>query len=57
MNPAEALKYYFHYDQFRYGQEEIIENIMRGGNILAVLPTGAGKSICYQIPEIGRAHV
>jgi ATP-dependent DNA helicase RecQ len=52
MNPAEALKYYFHYDQFRYGQEEIIENIMKGENILAVLPTGAGKSICYQIPAL-----
>ena len=52
MNPAEALKYYFHYDNFRYGQEEIIENILRGENILAVLPTGAGKSICFQIPAL-----
>src|ERR1035437_4185769 len=49
MNPVEALKYYFHHDQFRPGQEEIITNIMMGENILAVLPTGAGKSICYQI--------
>ena len=52
MNPVEALKYYFHHDQFRHGQEEIITNIMRGENILAVLPTGAGKSICYQIPAL-----
>jgi len=52
MNPTEALKYYFHYDTFRHGQEEIIENILRGENILAVLPTGAGKSICFQIPAL-----
>jgi ATP-dependent DNA helicase RecQ len=52
MNPTEALKYYFHHDQFRHGQEEIIDNIMKGENILAVLPTGAGKSVCYQIPAL-----
>ena len=52
MNPVEALKYYFHHDQFRHGQEEIITNIMKGENILAILPTGAGKSICYQIPAL-----
>lgn len=52
MNHKEALKKYFGYDSFRTGQEEIIDTIVNGGNVLAVLPTGAGKSICYQIPAL-----
>jgi ATP-dependent DNA helicase RecQ len=52
MTPFEALKNYFGYDTFRSGQEEIIEAILNGENVLAVLPTGAGKSICYQIPAL-----
>ncbi|HEX9252647.1 MAG TPA: ATP-dependent DNA helicase RecQ, partial [Ignavibacteriaceae bacterium] len=47
-----ALKKYFNYDNYRLGQLEIIEEIISGGNVLAVLPTGAGKSICYQIPAL-----
>lgn len=52
MSPKEALKKYFGYDSFRQSQEEIIETILKGENVLAVLPTGAGKSICYQIPAL-----
>ena len=52
MNSSEALKKYFGYDNFRLGQLEIIEEIISGRNVLAVLPTGAGKSICYQIPSL-----
>lgn len=52
MKPVEALKKYFGYSQFRSGQKEIIDSIMKGKNVLAVLPTGAGKSICYQIPGL-----
>jgi ATP-dependent DNA helicase RecQ len=52
MNPVEALKFYFHHDSFRHGQEEIITNILNGEHVLAVLPTGAGKSVCYQIPSL-----
>jgi ATP-dependent DNA helicase RecQ len=52
MNPVEALKYYFHHNEFRYGQEEIIAHIIKGENVLAVLPTGGGKSVCYQIPAL-----
>ncbi len=52
MSPSEALKKYFTYDKFRPAQEEIIASILKGDNVLAVLPTGAGKSICYQIPAI-----
>lgn len=47
-----ALNKYFGYKKFRPGQEEIINSIINGDNVLAVLPTGAGKSICYQIPAL-----
>ncbi len=52
MTPSEALKKYFSYDSFRPAQEEIITSILKGSNVLAVLPTGAGKSICYQVPAL-----
>jgi len=52
MNPVEALSHYFHHSSFRSGQEEIITQILQGENVLAVLPTGAGKSVCYQIPAL-----
>ena len=45
-----ALKHYYGYDAFRTGQEEIISQILQGQPVLAVLPTGAGKSICFQLP-------
>lgn len=52
MNAAEILKTYFGYDTFRKGQEDIIESILMGIDALAVMPTGAGKSICYQVPAL-----
>ena len=48
----ETLKKYFGYDNFRPGQEEIIQNIVNGNSVLAILPTGAGKSLCYQVPAL-----
>ena len=47
MNAAEILKTYFGYDTFRKGQEDIIASVLSGNDALAVMPTGAGKSICY----------
>jgi ATP-dependent DNA helicase RecQ len=46
----EALKTYFGYETFRRGQEEVIAEILAGRDVLGVMPTGAGKSICYQLP-------
>ncbi len=52
MEAEVLLKKYYGYDQFRKGQAEAIENVLLGRNSLVLMPTGGGKSVCYQIPAL-----
>ena len=49
---VQTLKTYFGYDTFREGQESVVESILEHRDVLAIMPTGAGKSICYQVPAL-----
>ena len=52
MKKEKVLKKYFGHKKFRDGQSEIIDNILEGNDILGIMPTGAGKSMCYQVPAL-----
>lgn len=52
IKPLDVLSKYYGYPKFRKGQEDIINEIIKGNDILAIMPTGGGKSICYQIPSL-----
>lgn len=52
MTKHEVLREYFGHTRFRDGQEELIDNILSGRDVLGIMPTGAGKSICYQVPAL-----
>ncbi|MBP2028608.1 ATP-dependent DNA helicase RecQ [Acetoanaerobium pronyense] len=52
MDLQNILKTYFGYDEFRNGQDKLIESIIKGRDALGIMPTGGGKSICYQLPAI-----
>ena len=47
-----TLRKYFGYESFRPGQAELINAILEGRDVLGVMPTGSGKSVCYQIPSL-----
>ena len=52
LNKYEVLKKYFNYDFFRGVQEEVIDALLKKEKVLAIMATGSGKSICFQIPGI-----
>lgn len=52
LTPHDILKKYYGYSEFRPGQEQIINQVLNGQNTLAIMPTGGGKSLCYQVPAL-----
>ena len=48
----QLLQNYFGYSSFKKGQEDLISHILKGEDCVGIMPTGAGKSICYQIPAL-----
>ena len=57
MYPQQVLKYYWGYESFRPGQEEVINSILSGRDTLALMPTGGGKSITFQVPALAKSGI
>ncbi|MEK7623797.1 MAG: DEAD/DEAH box helicase, partial [Patescibacteria group bacterium] len=53
----QTLAKYFHFSDFRPGQKEIVESIVAGNDVVALMPTGGGKSLCYQVPPLLTGHI
>ncbi len=54
-SPEDILRTTFGYDSFRLGQQEVIDTVIAGQNALVIMPTGGGKSLCYQVPALAMA--
>ena len=52
MGTRAVLSQVFGFEDFRPGQKEVVDSLMAGRNVLAVMPTGSGKSLCYQVPAL-----
>lgn len=52
---AETLQHYFSFESLRPGQDDVVEAVMQGRDALAIMPTGGGKSLCYQLPALCRS--
>ena len=52
VSPKTLLRDVFGFDTFRPGQEDVVEAVLEGRNVLAIMPTGGGKSLCFQIPAL-----
>ena len=57
LDAAPLLRSVFGFDSFRPGQSEIVEAVSAGENVLAIMPTGGGKSLCFQLPALMREGV
>ena len=56
LSPKEILKKYWGFDDFRSSQVAIIDDALQGKDVLALLPTGGGKSICFQVPGLASGN-
>ena len=52
LTPAMALKHFFGFDEFKGEQEQVVQSVLYGNDAFVIMPTGGGKSMCYQLPAL-----